>query len=256
MRGPEILTRNTPPCTPPNSGPSRLTTSLPAIRGVLETSFVDWPGKLCAILFLGGCNFRCPFCHNHPLVLAPESLNAVPFPELLTRLRPYKGWLGGICISGGEPTLSSGLPSMIAHLKAEGWAIKLDTNGSQPHILARLLADDLLDMVAMDVKAPLIQEKYDLCAGVAVDLQAIRESITLLENSPVRHEFRMTILPRLHSMLDIETWATCFQPGSVLKLQSFRASTTLDPAFSEEAGFAPDDFEYLKKMCKNVSLPN
>jgi pyruvate formate lyase activating enzyme len=226
------------------------------MRGFLETSFVDWPGKLCSIFFMGGCNFRCPFCHNHPLVVAPQTLKAFPVPELLTRLRPYKGWLGGICISGGEPTLSPELPSMIAHLKAEGWGVKLDTNGSRPHILARLLEEGLLDMVAMDVKAPLVQEKYDLCAGVAVELDAIRESITLLEKSAVRHEFRMTILPRFHSPQDIEAWVSSFQPAASLKLQNFRASTTLDPTFSEEAGFAPDVFENLKKMCANRSLFN
>ncbi|MFA7349112.1 MAG: radical SAM protein, partial [Desulfurivibrionaceae bacterium] len=99
---------------------------MPLIKGFLETSFIDWPGKLCAILFVGGCNFRCPFCHNHPLVLAPEGMETLAFTEIMSRLAARRNWLAGICISGGEPTLSPGLPKMIARLKAEGWAVKLD----------------------------------------------------------------------------------------------------------------------------------
>ncbi|MGV1100645.1 anaerobic ribonucleoside-triphosphate reductase activating protein [Thiovibrio sp. JS02] len=228
------------------SSPSRSAASLPAIKGFLETSFIDWPGKLCAILFVGGCNFRCPFCHNHPLVLAPEGLESIPFTTVLQRLAPRRKWLDGICVSGGEPTLSPGLPQLIAHLKAEGWAIKLDTNGSRPAVLEALLADGLLDMVAMDVKAPLVQEKYDRCAGARVDLGGIRKSIALLRESGVAHEFRMTVAPFLHSEADIHVWSR--QVGGEnarLKLQNFNPKTTLAPHLEKERGFAPEIFSRL-----------
>ena len=219
---------------------------LPPIKGFLETSFIDWPGKLCAILFVGGCNFRCPFCHNHPLVLAPEGMETIPFAEIMGRLAARKNWLAGVCISGGEPTLSPGLPALIVRLKAEGWAIKLDTNGSRPEVLAQLLADNLLDMVAMDVKTVLVQDKYERCAGGPVDLGAIQKSIDLLSYSDISHEFRMTIAPGLHTEEDIIAWNQQFDRSrSRLTLQNFNPRTTLDVRFEKEQGFAPEIFSRL-----------
>ncbi len=228
------------------SGSCAPTTCLPAVKGFLETSFIDWPGKLCAILFLGGCNFRCPFCHNHPLVLTSEGMETIPFEEILRRLAARKKWLQGVCISGGEPTLSPGLPAMIARLKAEGWAIKLDTNGSRPEVLAQLLGDNLLDMVAMDVKTVLEQDKYERCTGCSVDLEAIQQSIDLLAHSAIPHEFRMTIAPRLHTEEDIVAWTRQFdRTRSRLTLQNFNPRTTLDALFEKEQGFVPEIFSSL-----------
>lgn len=222
---------------------------LPPIKGFLETSFIDWPGKLCAILFVGGCNFRCPFCHNHPLVLAPEGMETIPFEEIMDRLAARKNWLAGVCISGGEPTLSPGLPRMIARLKAEGWAIKLDTNGTRPEVLAQLLGNNLLDMVAMDVKAPLVQDKYERCAGGPVDLGAIRSSIDLLSHSGIPHEFRMTIAPGLHTEEDIAAWIKQFDRSrSRLTLQNFNPKSTLDIRYEKEQGFAPEIFSHFTAM--------
>jgi pyruvate formate lyase activating enzyme len=225
------------------------TACLPPIKGFLETSFIDWPGKLCAILFVGGCNFRCPFCHNHPLVLAPEGMETIAFEEIMSRLAARKNWLAGICISGGEPTLSPGLPTMIARLKAEGWAIKLDTNGSRPEVLARLLAGNLLDMVAMDVKTVLVQEKYERCAGGPVDLGAIRKSIDLLTRSTISHEFRMTVAPALHTEEDVMAWARQFDGTRArLTLQNFNPRTTLDARYEKEQGFGPEIFSRLTAL--------
>ncbi len=234
---------------PQASGFCDPTACLPSIKGFLETSFIDWPGKLCAILFVGGCNFRCPFCHNHPLVLAPEGMETIAFEEIMSRLAARKNWLAGICISGGEPTLSPGLPAMIARLKAEGWAIKLDTNGSRPEVLAQLLADNLLDMVAMDVKTVLVQDKYERCAGCPVDLGAIQKSIDLLGQSGIPHEFRMTIAPGLHTEEDIVAWVQQFDRSrSRLTLQNFNPKTTLNALFEKEQGFAPEIFSRLAAL--------
>ena len=237
------------PAVAPCSSSTVVSAGIPPIKGFLETSFIDWPGKLCAILFVGGCNFRCPFCHNHPLVLAPEGMETIPFEEIMSRLAARKNWLAGICISGGEPTLSPGLPHMIARLKAEGWAIKLDTNGTRPEVLAQLLGDNLLDMVAMDVKTVLEQEKYARCAGGAVDLGAIRQSIDLLRESGIPHEFRMTIAPSLHTEEDIVAWAHQFDRSrSCLTLQNFNPRTTLDGRFEKEQGFAQEIFFRMSAM--------
>ena len=201
------------------------------------------------MLFLGGCNFRCSFCHNHPLVLAPDKLVSYPLPEIIDQLRPLKKWLGGVCISGGEPTLDKDLPELLQVIRREGFRMKIDTNGSRPGVLADLLAKDLLEMVAMDVKAPLTQDKYDRCAGVRVDLESVRESVELLKNSGVAHEFRMTVLPRYHTREDILLWAKELGTDSRLKLQNYNPRTALDPALlAGEKGFTPSEFAELEQM--------
>jgi pyruvate formate lyase activating enzyme len=232
------------------------------IKGFLATSFVDWPGRVCSVFFVGGCNFRCPFCHNHSLVLTPDGLATIPFGAVLQQLARYKKWLGGVCISGGEPTLNPALPDTLATLKQAGWQVKLDTNGSQPRVLAQLLADGLVDMIAMDVKAPLVQEQYNRCAGVAVDLDQIRKSIGLIKESGVEHEFRMTVLPRFHSPADVTVWAatlnrSAFDRQSRLKLQNFNPRSTLDKTMAAEKSFPADIFAGLQERVwseKNLPL--
>lgn len=223
---------------------------MPGIKGVLETSFLDWPGRSCAVLFFGGCNLRCPFCHNHPLVLEPESIESQGFDDVCRRLGRFKKWLGGLCISGGEPTLNPELPEMLRELKGQGWKLKLDTNGTRPEVLERLLADRLLDMVAMDVKTVLVKEKYQRCAGTKVDLDRIRASISTLQCSGIGHEFRMTIMPLLHSEEDVINWAVQLQngSGSRLKLQNFNPRSTLDPEMSRQPAFGQDVFERLCEL--------
>ncbi len=249
MRGEEAISQDNPPTNPFSSSPSRLTPSLyPELKGFIETSFVDWPGKVCAILFLGGCNFRCPFCHNHPLVLEPDTLESFSFIDLRKRLAPLKKWLGGICVSGGEPTLTQRLIPMLDKLKEDGWPVKLDTNGSRPLVLEKILSRGLVDMVSMDVKAPLIQEKYERCAGTKVNLDDIRKSIALLSESGVEHEFRMTVLPRFHSEQEILAWSKSLRGKARLTLQNFNPKTTLNPELTHEKGFSPDIFSKIQML--------
>jgi pyruvate formate lyase activating enzyme len=230
---------------------------MPGIKGLLETSFLDWPGQVCAVLFLGGCNFRCPFCHNHPLVLKPEAAATIPLEEAVDRLTAIRRWLGGICISGGEPTLDRGLPDMIRFLKTRGWRIKLDTNGSRPQVLANLLGEGLLDAVSMDVKAPLKQEKYRRCAGLEIDLELIRQSISLLGESGIEHEFRMTILPSFHTEADILEWAATFGQGSArLTLQNFNPRSTLDPQLMKEKGFTEEQLASFRRLISSPAKNN
>ena len=222
------------------------------IKSFLSTSFVDWPGRVCGVIFLAGCNFRCPFCHNHSLVLHGDKLRTIPFDTILGQLTRYEKWLGGVCVSGGEPTLNPGLPQALRILKEAGWAIKLDTNGSQPQVLEKLFDESLVDMVAMDVKAPLAQEPYDRCAGVHVDLDRIRTSISMIKESGVEHEFRMTVLPLFHSETDIADWAATLNSTadgclSHLKLQNFNSRTTLDGTLAMEKPFSAEIFTRLQE---------
>ncbi|MEW6218582.1 MAG: anaerobic ribonucleoside-triphosphate reductase activating protein [Thermodesulfobacteriota bacterium] len=216
------------------------------LKGCLDTSFVDWPGRMCAVLFLAGCNFRCPFCHNHELVLAPGQLPSLPWPEERLRLRSRRRWLGGITVSGGEPTLDPELPRLAAELRDDGWPVKLDTNGSRPEVLEGLLAAGLLDMVAMDVKAPLEPEPYAQAAGVAVDLAAIRASIDLLAASGIPHQFRLTVVPGLHDAAAVRAWHRSLPPSGRRVLQGFRPLTTLDPAFRDRPTFSPAQLDALQ----------
>lgn len=220
---------------------------MPSIKGFLETSFIDWPGRLCAVIFLGGCNFRCPFCHNHALVLEPDTFDTIGLDQVLQRLEPMRQWLGGVCVSGGEPTLSPALPAMLGAFKNAAFPVKLDTNGTRPQVLEQLLTAGLVDMIAMDVKAPLVQKQYDRCAGTTVDLAAIRRSIELISSSNIEHQFRMTVAPGLHTEEDIAAWSQTLA-GSPLKLQNFNPRSTLNPAFGQQKGFAPDAFAALQHL--------
>ena len=222
---------------------------VPQVKGFLETSFLDWPGKLTAVLFLPGCNFRCPYCHNHPLVMHPESLETVPLNAILRCLRRLKGWVDGVCVTGGEPTLSPGLPLLLERIKAEGWAIKLDTNGSFPDRINDLVEKDLVDCVAMDIKAPLDSRSYSTCAGVPVDLSAVRESIAILADGVIDYTFRMTVVPTLLTEEQIYEAAVQLMGTRGLLLQGFNPSSPLNP---ELKGVKPFGEMELKRMQERV----
>jgi pyruvate formate lyase activating enzyme len=207
------------------------------IKGFWETSLLDWPGKLTAVLFLPGCNFRCPYCHNHPLVINPERLETIPLEYILRRLKGLKGWIDGVCVTGGEPTLTSTLPLLLEGIKGEGWAIKLDTNGTFPGRIKELMARDLVDCVAMDIKAPLDPRSYMRCAGVSVDISAIRQSISLLASGGIDYTFRMTVAPTL--LTEEQVYEAAFQlvGTSRLLLQDFNPSDPLSPDLKEVKPF-------------------
>jgi len=170
---------------------------VPQVKGFLETSLLDWPGKLTAVLFLPGCNFRCPYCHNHPLVIHPEGFESIRLDHILRRLKGLKGWVDGVCVTGGEPTLNPNLPLLLERIKAEGWATKVDTNGAFPDRIRELTERNLVDCVAMDIKAPLDSRPYSQCAGVPVDISAIRQSVAILTHGGIDYTFRMTVVPTL-----------------------------------------------------------
>ena len=165
------------------------------IRGFLPNTLIDWPGRLAAEVFLEGCNLRCPYCHaGYLLTTAPEA-ETFELEHVLAHLKGERGWLDGVVVSGGEPTIHPELPALLRGFKEAGFAVKLDTNGTCPVVLASLMRAGVLDYVAMDIKAP--PEKYDKICGVPVDQGAIDTSITLLMDGHVDYEFRTTIIPQL-----------------------------------------------------------
>ena len=215
------------------------------IKGLQKTSLIDYPGKVCAVVFLGGCNFRCPYCQNPDLISAGGA--GLGEEEFFRFLGERKKWIDGVCLSGGEPTVSKGLPEFIRKIKADGLLVKLDTNGTSPEMLRELLANKQLDYIAMDIKGPF--EKYVKVANAAVDIEKIKESIEIIKSSGVGHEFRSTILPALHSREDIVEMAREVAGTGTFYLQGFRNISTLDPAFRKERSFSKEEMEGFKKEC-------
>lgn len=181
------------------------------INGLIKTSLVDYPGHVCATLFLNGCNMRCPFCHNKDLVLEnTAATEQISLESLTVFLKKRRGVLSGICISGGEPTISEDLQQLAHLIKSYGYLVKLDTNGLNPDVLADLLRLNLLDYVAMDIKNS--PSHYAKTCGLPSGeqfLSKIETSVGLLQRSPVDYEFRTTVMKELHirkDFMDIGLW--------------------------------------------------
>jgi len=190
------------------------------IRGFLETSFLDWDGKVSSVVFLPACNFRCPYCSNWLLVREPATLPIVKLDNIERFLAERKDFIDGVVITGGEPTCHAWLPELAKRFKDLGLLVKLDTNGTDPEMLKRLLASHLIDYIAMDIKAPL-DHKYEQATGARVDLGKIRESIKFIMNSGLDYEFRTTVIPNLLGESEIAEIAKTIAGAKKYALQQF-----------------------------------
>ena len=204
------------------------------IGGLNKFSLSDFQGKVAAVVFTQGCNFRCPYCHNGSLISADVfEFCLIPEEEFFEFLKSRNKQLDGIVVSGGEPTIQADLPEFLARIKSEGLLVKLDTNGSQPQVLRKVLQSKLVDFVAMDVKAPL--KIYDRLTGVRSPTSQILESIELIARSKVTHEFRTTVVKALLSPKDIDSIGKLIPSGSTHRLQNFCPRHALDPALRTQA---------------------
>ncbi len=173
------------------------------IGGLIKFTLIDFPGRPAAVVFTQGCNFRCRYCHNPELVYPHMFAEPVAMEEIYAFLKRRQGTLEGVVVSGGEPTLHEDLPSFMGDLKAMGYATKLDTNGTRPEMLKKLLDAKLLDYIAMDIKAPL--EKYSLITGVDFNPEVLRQSMDMIRNSGLEYEFRTTYDKEVLTDADIST---------------------------------------------------
>jgi pyruvate formate lyase activating enzyme len=171
------------------------------ISGLQKMTLLDYPGRVACTVFLQGCNFRCPFCHNSGLLGAAQE-DTIPVEELLEFLRKRSGMLDGVCITGGEPTLQADLPQLLRQIKELGYAIKLDTNGSQPNMLKHLVRENLIDYVAMDIKN--CPDRYAETTGLSKTSAEIEKSIAFLMGGAVDYEFRTTVVEEFHDEAAIE----------------------------------------------------
>jgi len=218
-------------------------------KGLIELSFSDWEGRMSSVLFTGGCNFRCPYCHNRDLALGGNDIEDIPYDLVKDRLDTQKLWVDSIVVTGGEPTLHRGVTAVMADLKSSGYRVKLDTNGTNPDYLRQLVLNGLVDCVAMDVKGPLGRGEYEKYSGVRTDETRITDSIRLVTDSGIEHEFRTTVVPGLHLEADIRAVSSMLagMGARSYKLQNFRPVNTLDPTYMEKKGFQPDHFSLLKR---------
>ncbi len=223
---------------------------LPEIKGFLETSFSDWPGRVAAVVFVPRCNYRCPYCHNHRLVTAPETVPTWPVDAVFEALGRLRGWVDGVCVTGGEPTLHPGLPGLLDRFKEAGWAVKLDTNGSRPDAVAALVGAALVDAVAVDVKAPLEPIPYRRNAGPGADPEPVARTLGLLAGSRLPVELRTTVHPDLLSRDELVRLAgdlgRRFRGRSApvrYTPQRCRVDDPLDPELAGRSPLDPDAFD-------------
>ena len=216
------------------------------ISGIQKMTLLDYPGKCACTVFLAGCNLRCPFCHNASLVLGcPEP--AMTGEAFFAFLKKRKGLLDGVCITGGEPTLRKDLEDFIRDIRALGYLVKLDTNGSSPGMLRRLLEENLLDYVAMDIKN--CPDRYgDTCGGVRI-LKQVEESLSLLRNSNVEYELRTTLCRPFHDEQALEAIGRWLSGEKNYYLQAFVDSGDL--VGTGIRGFTKEEMEELR----NAVLP-
>lgn len=216
------------------------------IGGIQKSSLIDYPGKLSSVLFLAGCNFTCPYCHNPDLVRWKPSYKA-PLDEkgAYTFLESRKGFLDGVVISGGEPTLSEGLPFFLERIKHLDYPVKLDTNGTRPRMLRHLIDNGLIDCIAMDIKAdPLAYPDY--IAG-NYDPQIVLSSIKIIRDSGLPHEFRTTCVKPMVNGQSIRNISQAIEGAPLYVLQRFSGDNrVLDPRFFDRIGAGHDRDERIR----------
>jgi len=215
------------------------------ILGFNKTTLLDFPEHVASTIFTGGCNFRCPFCHNGDLVLNPNSVESYDEATILTYLNKHKNMLDGICVTGGEPTLQRDLPEFLSKVKALGLLVKLDTNGYNPAALRALLENKLVDYVAMDIKNS--KEKYAMTTGVAgLDIDKIDESVRMLLTGSTPYEFRTTVVKELHKAEDFERIGEWIKGTPCYYLQSYRETEqVISPGFT---AYGKDELESFREL--------
>lgn len=221
------------------------------IKGLQKLTLLDYPEKLACTVFLAGCNLRCPFCHNFSLVIPSGFGDSISHEEFFEFLKSRQHKLGGVCISGGEPTLHKELPEFIKEIKKLGYSVKLDTNGTSPDVLEALVKSHLIDYVAMDIKSS--KEGYGRAVGCDVDIGKIEKSVEILMRGEVDFEFRTTVVRGIHTETDIIAIGEWLRGDEKYFLQSFVDSS--DVPQKGLCAYSAAEMEQFKNiLCKFVPL--
>lgn len=223
------------------------------ISGFQNMTLMDYPGKIAALIFTQGCNFACGYCHNAEMI---PSLRVLPYQPacepsaILTFLQRRLGLLDGVVISGGEPTLHDDLEGFIRDIRALGFLIKLDTNGSRPEVLERLFSEGLVDYIAMDIKHTLSRYQQLVKNDCR---ESIKNSIQIIMTSGVEYEFRSTLVPRTHGLRDIQEMGAMIQGAQKWCLQNFRPGKTLLRRFQSLPSFTPQEMKKFSQLAKRYA---
>ncbi|MCX8082769.1 MAG: anaerobic ribonucleoside-triphosphate reductase activating protein [bacterium] len=216
------------------------------IGALHKTSLIEFPGCISCIIFIQGCNFRCPYCHNPELVLPEKFVPPLSTSEVMDFLIKRRKYLEGVVITGGEPCSDNDLIPFIKILKEMGYAIKIDTNGSFPDVLEKIFKENIVDYIAMDVKGP--PEKYSKIAGVEVDMGKIKDSIFLIMKGKVPYEFRTTVVKEMLDIDDFEGIGKLIQGAELFYLQHFRPSKAVDPVALSYHTYSDTEFEEIRRI--------
>lgn len=215
------------------------------IGGFQKISLIDYPGKVAAVVFTQGCNFRCRFCHNLPLVIPSCFGELLSEEEIINFLKARVDKLQGVVVTGGEPTLQSDLPLFLEKIKAMGYLVKLDTNGSRPEMLRRLIDQKLVDFVAMDIKGPI--RRYSEITGVVVNTDYIKKSVSIILESGINYQFRTTFPKPLLTENDLPEILDVIHGAERFVLQPFVPQENLiDNQLLDQAHYQEEEFEQIR----------
>lgn len=220
--------------------------------GLQKTSLIEYPRKIVSVVFTGGCNFRCPFCHNRDLVLNFDKLEEIDETEVIKHLENNKKLIDGIAVTGGEPTLHPKLPDFFRKIKDMGLLTELETNGTNPEMISQLIKEKLVDYFAIDIKCPLDEKRYYETAGGAKNntLKYLKKTISLVQNSGVDYEFRTTLVPGLITKKDVYLIAEQLKGSKKYVIQKFLPNSTLDPEYEKKEILSPEFFNEFKEKLK------
>jgi len=228
--------------------------------GWQKESLIEWPGKISSVVFVSGCNFRCPFCHNPDLILFSTSLPKIEEKEILDYCSRNKDLLDSLAITGGEPLIQKkqDLVSFIKKVHKIGLLIEIETNGSNPDMITYLLKKRLVDYIAMDIKAPLDAKRYGEVSGVKINLSNIKKSIKIIMGSNIDYEFRTTVIPNLLNDNDILQISNQIKGAKRYYLQQFSPENTFNPKLKKIKPYPKEWFESvserIRKNNQNVQL--
>lgn len=216
------------------------------LGGYQKLTLIDYPGHLATTVFTVGCSFRCPFCHNPELVIAPyDTQSSTLEQEFFEFLEKRRSALDGVCITGGEPTIQPDIVDFIEKIRAMGYFIKLDSNGTRPDVIKKLFDRKMIDYVAMDIKH--VPEKYDIATGAKVDIDRVKLSVEIIRNSGVDYEFRTTVVPGIHEEADFLKVGEWLKGSKRYYLQEFIPGKIIDPSLCKIVPSEKPDLERIKK---------
>jgi len=223
------------------------------IKGFIENSLLEWEGRLACVVFVAGCNLRCRYCHAGYL-LEGRMIETVPTEQVLDYLRRQHGWIDGLVVTGGEPTLQGqDLLDFITQVRSLGVDVMVETNGTRPDWVDRLIGEKWIQAISMDLKAPLTGERYRPVTGRDVDVADLRRSVRRIIDSGIEHEFRITVVPGLIGRDELAAMAPELEGACRVALQNFQPSHCLDPALRSVEPYMPEEMDELGRILDPVA---